>query len=101
MADNTLRLPGAAQKLLVGLLLASACPAQSHVSYSYDAAGRLAQVDYGNGQTITYTYDKAGNLMNVQQTAASSQSSADRKKSGSKSPDKTGKQGAASARKKS
>lgn len=33
------------------------------VNYTYDAAGRLAKVDYGNGVSITYTYDKAGNLL--------------------------------------
>jgi len=33
------------------------------VSYSYDAAGRLVQEDYGGGKTIIYTYDAAGNLL--------------------------------------
>ncbi len=33
------------------------------VNYSYDAAGRLAKVDYGNGKSIAYTYDNAGNLL--------------------------------------
>ncbi|MDQ2901227.1 MAG: RHS repeat protein [Acidobacteriota bacterium] len=33
------------------------------VNYSYDAAGRLAKVDYGNGKSVAYTYDNAGNLL--------------------------------------
>src|SRR5688572_14363054 len=33
------------------------------VSYTYDAAGRLTLVDYGNGTSIRYTYDAAGNLI--------------------------------------
>ena len=33
------------------------------INYTYDGAGRLVQVDYGNGKRITYTYDKAGNLL--------------------------------------
>jgi YD repeat-containing protein len=38
------------------------------VSYTYDAAGRLIQADYGEGASIAYTYDAAGNL--VQHTTA-------------------------------
>jgi len=33
------------------------------VTYSYDPAGRLSKVDYGNGLVISYTYDSAGNLL--------------------------------------
>src|SRR2546423_110573 len=33
------------------------------IKYSYDDAGRLTSVDYGNGKTIAYTYDNAGNLL--------------------------------------
>lgn len=33
------------------------------VTYSYDAAGRLARIDYGSQGSITYTYDNAGNLL--------------------------------------
>jgi uncharacterized protein (TIGR03437 family) len=33
------------------------------VNYTYDAAGRLAKIDYGPAGSITYTYDKAGNLL--------------------------------------
>jgi len=35
----------------------------STIRYTYDDAGRLTQVDYGNGVRITYTYDQAGNLL--------------------------------------
>lgn len=40
------------------------------VRYTYDDAGRLTKVDYGNGQTITYTYDSAGNLLSRTVTSA-------------------------------
>lgn len=40
-------------------------------SYTYDAAGRLTQVQYSNGQTIAYTYDAAGNLLTRTVTGAS------------------------------
>jgi len=33
------------------------------VIYTYDDAGRLVSVDYGEGYGITYTYDAAGNLL--------------------------------------
>lgn len=33
------------------------------VAYTYDDAGRLTRVDYGNGTAIAYTYDAAGNLL--------------------------------------
>jgi len=60
--------------LLAGVLLTShlagasrapaSAPAQtSTIRYTYDDAGRLVQVDYGNGVRITYTYDNAGNLL--------------------------------------
>jgi len=43
------------------------------VNYSYDAAGRLAKIDYGTAGSISYTYDKAGNLLNrTVQSGASS-----------------------------
>ena len=32
------------------------------ITFSYDAAGRLASVNYSNGKSIAYTYDSAGNL---------------------------------------
>jgi YD repeat-containing protein len=39
------------------------------VKYSYDDAGRLTIVDYGNGKSIAYTYDSAGNLLSRVVTA--------------------------------
>ena len=44
--------------LAIGCLCASAAV----VNYTYDAAGRLVKVDYGNGSVIAYAYDNAGNL---------------------------------------
>jgi YD repeat-containing protein len=40
------------------------------VNYSYDAAGRLTKVDYGNNSVINYTYDAAGNLLSRQVAGA-------------------------------
>lgn len=49
---------------LAGASRAPTAPAQtSTIRYTYDDAGRLVQVDYGNGRRITYTYDNAGNLL--------------------------------------
>ena len=31
--------------------------------YTYDAAGRLTQVDYGGARTVSYAYDQAGNVL--------------------------------------
>ena len=60
--------------------LASAL-AFASTTYSYDSAGRLIKVDYGNGATITYTYDNAGNLLTRTVTSgAASTSSAKQKK---------------------
>ena len=63
------------RSILFGLFASLACLAETqHVTYSYDDAGHLTQVDYGNGQTITYSYDKAGNLLsNTVTSAAASQ----------------------------
>jgi uncharacterized protein (TIGR03437 family) len=52
--------------LLLCILLGTACgPAAvaDAVNYTYDAAGRLIKVDYGNGYSINYTYDNAGNVL--------------------------------------
>ena len=35
------------------------------VTYTYDAAGRLVQEDYGDGKVVTYTYDATGNLVQM------------------------------------
>jgi YD repeat-containing protein len=43
--------------------LAPASAKDSAITYIYDSAGRLIQVDYGDSVRITYTYDKAGNLL--------------------------------------
>ena len=51
------------QAFLVLLFLTFGATSPAAVNYSYDDAGRLVTVDYGNGTTITYTYDKAGNLV--------------------------------------
>ena len=52
-------------------LLAGAALAAETVRYSYDNAGRLTKVDYGNGRTVTYTYDRSGNLTSREVTAPS------------------------------
>lgn len=41
----------------------SIAAAQLSIGYSYDQAGRLSAVDYGNGTVISYTYDAGGNLL--------------------------------------
>jgi YD repeat-containing protein len=48
-------------------------------AYTYDDAGRLTQVVYPNGKTISYTYDKAGNLLSRQVAAAGGQAAKTRK----------------------
>ncbi len=45
------------------IIIAALCLPLSAVTYTYDAAGRLIAVTYGNGSTISYTYDKAGNIL--------------------------------------
>ncbi len=40
------------------------------LSYSYDSAGRLALVDYGNGTAMRYTYDASGNILSQAVLAA-------------------------------
>jgi YD repeat-containing protein len=42
-------------------------------AYTYDDAGRLTQVVYPNGKTITYAYDKTGNLLTRQVSAPDGQ----------------------------
>ncbi|QID19929.1 RHS repeat protein [Nitrogeniibacter mangrovi] len=39
-------------------------------TYSYDTLGRLVQVVYSDGTTVTYSYDAAGNRTNVVVTGA-------------------------------
>jgi YD repeat-containing protein len=49
--------------LMAGIVwLGAAVPAVAvTVSYTYDSLGRVTQVTYDNGTTITYVYDAAGN----------------------------------------
>jgi YD repeat-containing protein len=58
-------------------------------AYTYDDAGRLTQVVYPNGKTISYTYDKAGNLLARQVSAPGSQQ-AKMAKPSPKKEDRTG-----------
>jgi YD repeat-containing protein len=53
-------------RLLLYLTLAAGCLVadQLKTMYSYDDAGRLVRVDYGNGMSIQYAYDSAGNMVN-------------------------------------
>ena len=43
--------------------------ASATVTYTYDAAGHLTAINYGNGSVVTYTYDNAGNLVSRSVTA--------------------------------
>ena len=63
------------KNLFLALLLATLAFAV-RVSYTYDAAGRLARVDYGNGASIVYVYDNAGNLLSRTVNPAGPESSA-------------------------
>ena len=58
----------------ISLILLAAALCADTVNYTYDAAGRRAVVDYGNGRTITYVYDNAGNLLSRTATSAASSS---------------------------
>ena len=57
-------------------------------TYSYDSAGRLVKVDYGNGATITYAYDQAGNLLTRTVTSGASSTSSTNSKKKRKDPAK-------------
>ena len=56
--------------VVAGLLLFGAASAAT--TYSYDGQGRVVQVVYDNGVTVTYAYDSAGNRTTVSISAASS-----------------------------
>jgi uncharacterized protein (TIGR03437 family) len=43
-------------------ILLSVTASAQEVRYTYDAAGRLARADYGNGRAIAYTHNTAGDL---------------------------------------
>src|SRR5436190_1830331 len=67
------------------LMVALTCAGQSQrVIHTYDDAGRLTSVDYGNGTSITYTYDKAGNLLSRVVTGNANSSAAAKRKEPSK-----------------
>jgi RHS repeat-associated protein len=53
----------------VSLILAGALLA-ANVQYTYDEAGRLIKVDYGDGRVLSYTYDAAGNLLKRERSGA-------------------------------
>src|SRR5579872_565129 len=50
-------------KLAIGFLFTFTLTALAGVTYTYDTAGRLTTINYGNGSVVTYTYDQAGNLV--------------------------------------
>ena len=58
---------------LCGPVLACTALLADTTTYTYDDAGRLTQVVYPNGKTISYTYDKAGNLLTRQVSAPGGQ----------------------------
>ena len=61
---------------LIWILALSGLLTAASVNYSYDAAGRLAKIDYGSGGSITYTYDSAGNLLSRTVVAAQTDAAA-------------------------
>lgn len=71
------------------LALLAAQLAIAAVTYSYDAAGRLAKVDYGAAGSIVYTYDAAGNLTgrSVQPAGSTNAKDSTKKKSDAKQPE--------------
>lgn len=62
--------------LIWTIWLLSGIAAAATTKYSYDGAGRLVRVEYGNGTTVTYTYDKSGNLLSREVTSASQEAGA-------------------------
>lgn len=48
--------------LLAGVAIANQAMLADSVTYTYDTAGRLTGVNYGNGQSLSYTYDASGNI---------------------------------------
>ena len=63
MNAHLVRNPSPAVLALVLLLRAPSDAAVGTVTYSYDAAGRLAAADYGTGAIVAYSYDANGNLL--------------------------------------
>lgn len=62
---NTLSILRSLRVLLAALVLAAASDAQT---FTYDGAGRLTQVTYASGKTISYVYDANGNLVSQNTT---------------------------------
>jgi YD repeat-containing protein len=57
-------------KIHISVLILAFCSsalAQSEITenYTYDDAGRLTSVVYGNETSISYTYDPSGNLLSI------------------------------------
>jgi YD repeat-containing protein len=73
-------------KLIVISILFAVAAVGQNIAYTYDAAGRLALVDYGNGTQIQYTYDNSGNLLS-RTVVAPSPSAAAKSKEKATSPD--------------
>jgi len=53
--------------LVAALMLSSTLPAYA-ATYKYDRLGRLTEVTYSSGQTVSYTYDSMGNMTTVVNT---------------------------------
>jgi YD repeat-containing protein len=53
--------------LTSGLLVWNGVVVASTMTYTYDAAGRIAAADYGSGKSTSYAYDNAGNLLQSSQ----------------------------------
>jgi YD repeat-containing protein len=60
--------------------------AAQNITYVYDASGRLALADYGNGTQIAYTYDNSGNLLSRTVVTSPPSSAAPKEKSESEKP---------------
>lgn len=74
--------------ILLALTLLAATAMAAAETYSYDAAGRLSAVDYGNGVKVTYSYDNAGNLLSqtVENTTAAAGVAANRRDKANATP---------------
>ena len=70
MRMSTGHFGGALLASALGLFVASSAAAQVTEIYTYDALGRVTQINYSNGAVIKYTYDAAGNRTQVSGTAA-------------------------------
>jgi uncharacterized protein RhaS with RHS repeats len=70
--NRKLALPAAAAALAAALAAAAAATAAETIAYSYDARGRLIQVQrtgtVNNGVVTTYKWDKADNRIEKKKT---------------------------------